>query len=114
SRRQAHSGLSQVAARRKCCASTRVTPGVCLGVRFTALDKANQTSLSCVRGALLGPISGEEQRRGVLCGGLPPRRGGKRRRFLGQNRCNRSSGWVTSSAGVAAEVPEGVHPGKMG
>src|SRR5262249_19373056 len=79
--------------------------GVCLGVRFAALDKAVRASSPSVRGAPLGPISGDEPRRRALCGGLRPRRGGYRRRFVGENRCDQSAGWVTSPAGVAAEPP---------
>jgi hypothetical protein len=79
--------------------------GVCLGVNFAAFAKAVRTSSPCVRGALCGPISAEEQGRSVLCGGLRPRRGGLRRRFLGETRCNRSSEGVTSADGVPAEAP---------
>src|SRR6266540_156989 len=71
-------------------------------------------SSPCVRGALCGPISADEQGRSVLCGGLRPRRGGCRRRFFGENRCNRSSEGVTSADGVAAEAPGDVHPEKIG
>src|SRR5215213_4283919 len=44
--------------------------------------------------------------RSLWCARLSPRRGGYRRRLIGEDRFNRSSGWVNSGAGVAAE-PQG-------
>src|SRR5262249_61732145 len=35
------------------------------------------------------------------------------RRFLGENRCNRSFAWVSLPCEVAAETPGGVHLGKI-
>ena len=52
--------------------------------------------------------------RPVLYAGLRPQRGGYRRRYWGENRCNRSDEGVTSAAGVAAEAPGGVLLGKIG
>jgi phosphoglucomutase len=40
--------------------------------------------------------------------------GGYRRRFFGENRCNRIVGWVRSTAEVADQAPGSVHLGKIG
>jgi hypothetical protein len=46
--------------------------GVRLRLRFAASDKAVGKASQCVQGAAGGPISGNEQRRKVLCAGLGP------------------------------------------
>src|SRR5262249_28164379 len=59
----------------------------------------------CVRGASLGRNSGAERGKCDWWGGLTLREAGNRRRFLRDNRCNRSSEGVASDGGVAAEAP---------
>ena len=77
-------------------------------------DKRVRKPSPGVRGAPCRPISGAEPRRSIWCAGLRPRRRGYWRRFFGENRCNRSFGWVTLFPGVAVEAREGAHLGKIG
>ena len=49
-------------------------------------------------------IQASYERTSVLCAGFRPRRREYRRRLIGNNRCNRSCGWVTSFSGVAVEA----------
>jgi hypothetical protein len=78
------------------------------------MDEAVWTSSPCVRGAPRGRIAGDERGRGVWCAGLRWRRQGYRRRFSGENRCNRYFAVVASAVGVAAEALGRVHLGKIG
>jgi hypothetical protein len=87
---------------------SREAPGypggsVCLGMRFAALGTTIWTPPPCVRGAPLLGSSGTSE--GEATGAPAPGCDGADGRGIvgAKNRCNPSSRWVKSTAGVVAE-----------